>query len=317
MSLKLSFTIYMATAGYYLLAPLFNLIIKSIFGESLVPKTLLLESIPALGSLIYMIPFYILPGPEKYRYTLNYAEVTSMAPRHIVLISLLFLQLGVYAVIWNKRIRHYSQSIKSGASTGDLEFIPWLSKLIGLIILFVCSIAIVAVVRVLWPDQFGMVDQSENIILTLIPYVFIFLIFFLPEKPFPKVNTTVVKESKEKNHFGPEAITRLEQLMNSERLYLNPDLTLSDVAARLELSRHKLSALLSQGLGKSFYDFVNEYRVEEAKALMDSEMIKTFSLSGIARESGFNNYVSFYRVFKRFTRQSPSDYLKKKPSGQP
>lgn len=305
-------TVYMSSACYYLLAPLLNLIIKSFFGEDLIKRKFWIELVPALVNLIYMIPFYALPADMKHNYVLEYAQADFMAPRHMILIGGLFLQLVIYAVIWYERLRHYSQSVKSRASTGDLEFIPWLSRLIGLIVTFIFSIIIVTFVRILWPDLFSLFDQTENIVLSLIPHVFIFLLFFLPEKPFPKVSTSLPPKLKEQHDFSPEVIDRLERLMRAERLFLNPDLTLAEVAEKLGLSRHKLSALLSQGLGKSFYDFVNEYRVREAKTLMDSDMVKTFSLSGIARESGFNNYVSFYRVFKRFTHQAPSDYLKRR-----
>lgn len=104
-------------------------------------------------------------------------------------------------------------------------------------------------------------------------------------------------------------VDQLLALMQQEKLYLNPDLNLADVAERMQMTRHHVSDLMSQGVNKSFYDFVNEYRILHAKMLMKSDAIHTYSLEGVAQESGFNNYVSFYRVFKRFTGVTPSKYI--------
>jgi AraC-like DNA-binding protein len=105
----------------------------------------------------------------------------------------------------------------------------------------------------------------------------------------------------------------LEQLKNGmeiQKLYLNPTLTLSEFAKDLKLNPKIVSQQINTGLGKSFNDFVNEYRVEEVKRRLNSSDIHRFTILGIAYESGFNSKTTFNRIFKDFTGVAPRDFLK-------
>lgn len=157
-----------------------------------------------------------------------------------------------------------------------------------------------------------MLDKIENITFSFIPHTFLLLLFFLHEKSLPQIHVPIPAEPNGRKIIKSEQVDLLLDLMNTQKLYLNPDLNLADVADHMRMSRHHLSELLSQGVLKNFYDFVNEYRIEHAKDLMSSEVINAYSLSGIARESGFNNYVSFYRVFKRTVGLTPSKFMENK-----
>jgi AraC-like DNA-binding protein len=104
----------------------------------------------------------------------------------------------------------------------------------------------------------------------------------------------------------------LEQLKNGmeiQKLYLNPTLTLSEFAKELKLNPKIVSQQINAGLGKSFNDFVNEYRVEEVKRRLNSSDIDRLTILGIAFESGFNSKTTFNRIFKDFTGVAPRDFL--------
>ncbi|MEP5614184.1 MAG: helix-turn-helix domain-containing protein [Cyclobacteriaceae bacterium] len=310
-SCDLPHTIFISAVFYLLLAPFLNAIIQSLFNAHFITKSFLIELIPAFSYLILMIPFYALDGETKCNYLTNYIDINQVSSyKHALLVWITFLQTSIYAYFWYRRIRSYSSTVKSTASSGDIEFLPWISRSLSTIVLFTFCMLATWIARSLSPDHYYILDQAENVVLSFIPIVFLFLLFFLPEKPFPSLeeNSTFEGEVME---FDPTVRKQLEKLMQREKLYLHPDLNLGDLAKRMHLTRHGLSELLSRGFQKNFYDFVNEYRIVHARELMDSEMIKTFSLSGIARESGFNSYVSFYRVFKRIMQQTPSAYLNK------
>ncbi|MEP1096042.1 MAG: helix-turn-helix domain-containing protein [Cyclobacteriaceae bacterium] len=305
------FTIYISAALYLLLFPILNVIVNSMFGQEVSRSNFLIEILPALGFFIIMIPFYASSGEHKCDYLNNYIVVNSVdSYKHLVLVATLTAQTLLYSFFWKKKFHNYIQLVKSRTSSGDIEFIPWVSRLLLVIVTFTLVIILSRVGRIYSPGNYYALDQIGNVVLSLFPVVFLFLLFFLPDQPFP----SPIQESPSENRtkvFDPILKDQLLKLMEREQLYLLPDLSLSQVAEIMELSRHNLSNLLSQGFQKSFYDFVNDYRVTYAKKLMDSDMIKTFSLSGIARESGFNSYVSFYRVFKRIEKQTPSQYLRK------
>lgn len=100
----------------------------------------------------------------------------------------------------------------------------------------------------------------------------------------------------------------LSQFMEKEKPWLDPELTLSDLAAQFQLNPVQLSALVNNGIGKNFNDFVNEYRVEAIKKRLDEGASKQFSLLGIAYECGFNSKATFNRAFKKHAGVTPGEY---------
>jgi AraC-like DNA-binding protein len=108
----------------------------------------------------------------------------------------------------------------------------------------------------------------------------------------------------------PRLIKRLLDHMQEKKSYLDPELTLSQLAKDLSISRGQLSQLINDGIGDNFYDFINKYRVEQVKKLMIDPRVKHFSMLGIALEAGFKSKSTFNLIFKRFTGLTPTEYRK-------
>lgn len=102
----------------------------------------------------------------------------------------------------------------------------------------------------------------------------------------------------------------LKEKMSSEKPFLNPDLKLLELAEMLNISTHNLSQILNQNIQLSFYDFVNNYRVEEFKSLLENDPDKTQNILTLAYESGFSSKTAFYTVFKKTCGVTPTDYRK-------
>jgi len=107
-----------------------------------------------------------------------------------------------------------------------------------------------------------------------------------------------------------QILGRIKMGMDNQKLYLNPTLTLSEFAKELKLNPKMVSQQINSGLGKSFNDFVNQYRVEEVKLRLNSLDLERLTILGIAYESGFNSKTTFNRIFKDFTGVAPRDFLK-------
>lgn len=101
-------------------------------------------------------------------------------------------------------------------------------------------------------------------------------------------------------------LANLHKLMKEERMFKKSHLKLSDLASALHISTHQLSQVLNDNLGQRFTDFINTYRIEEAKMLLVEH--SELTVEAIAYEVGFNAKSSFYTTFKSHTQQTPAAF---------
>ena len=101
-------------------------------------------------------------------------------------------------------------------------------------------------------------------------------------------------------------MSQIRQMMEQEKLYLDSELKLGDVATRLNTNRNAVSACINSQLGCSFSQFIGNCRVEHSKVLMRQDpgmkMTEVWMLSGFATES------SFFRAFKAATGKTPAEW---------
>ncbi len=107
-------------------------------------------------------------------------------------------------------------------------------------------------------------------------------------------------------HFA----STLLDFMEKSKPYLNAELTIKTLADELDIPSYQLSKVLNQHFQKNFFDFVNTYRVEEAKTKLVATEYAHLTLEGIGYECGFNSKSSFYAVFKKYVNQTPAEYRK-------
>lgn len=146
------------------------------------------------------------------------------------------------------------------------------------------------------------------------------------------VNAEVIENNEENELFDPEkdeveekqkyegyqlddeiaAVYAKEaaDLMEKEKLYKNPDLTLPMLAKKLKLSANTLSYVLNGYCGQSFYSFVNSYRLEEVVAMMRDPEFDDKSVLELLYEAGFKSKSTFNPIFKKWTGKTPSEYRK-------
>lgn len=104
-------------------------------------------------------------------------------------------------------------------------------------------------------------------------------------------------------------ITLLKKAMETDKLYLDPALTVNKLAEKLNLTPRTISAVLNRELKKGFSEFVNEYRIMEVKIKMLQPENKHITIAGIAFESGFNSVATFQRTFKNAESITPKQFL--------
>lgn len=194
----------------------------------------------------------------------------------------------------------------------------WLSWVTGAgIVLWVVALA-----GYLYGRAHGQVNMMGDYFLTGFLAVFLFILAYVGfnrtkifqatdehfvydvEKEFVEVPVPE-NSSNYKNIFDG-----LLQLMESQKPYLDQQLSLQKLSIISKIPAGKLSMIINQYGQQNFYDFVNSYRVDEVKKKLQSSDMEVYSILGIAEECGFNSKASFNRVFKKIEGMTPTAYLK-------
>ncbi|MDP4269482.1 MAG: helix-turn-helix transcriptional regulator [Bacteroidota bacterium] len=147
------------------------------------------------------------------------------------------------------------------------------------------------------------------------PDIFVPIEDKLPET----IPNSIVKDKKASDLLNPQVgvspevldaiYLELQRIMINEKLFLDSEISLSSLADRLKVCTHKLSLSINARSGRNFFNYVNSFRIEEAKRLLAESDKKSFSIEDIAFMSGFNSRAAFYGAFKRQLNQTPTEYI--------
>lgn len=147
---------------------------------------------------------------------------------------------------------------------------------------------------------------SGSIIFSGLFYAF-FLFFQLKRKMITKVFTKRnIRKTRHDSRESKEFVAKLNALMKREKLYTDPFLKVAYLAEKLDSTPHDLSRLLNENLGQNFTEFINTYRVEEAKTLMLTN--QHYTIEAIGNLSGFNSKSAFYKAFKSQIGTTPAKF---------
>ena len=109
-------------------------------------------------------------------------------------------------------------------------------------------------------------------------------------------------------------VARLTRLMEEERTFLDPSLTLDKLAVMLGITPRYLSDVVNGGMGCGFYELINHYRIEEAKRRLVDPNNDHLTILGIAMDSGFSSKSQFHNVFKKRLAMTPTQFRQEKRS---
>jgi AraC-like DNA-binding protein len=229
------------------------------------------------------------------------------------------VQLLVYWVLaWTKLNRHQKniRLINSNTEAVNLNWLKYL--LIGIAFIIVTWFA-AQILEMHW-----VVDIAPALYLSGTLFTGYFLLAQKEVYPFDELVLEEIAEvikpegkpvkQRLTEEQSTQLKTQLEQLMQTEKVYLDNELSLPGLAKEMQISTHDLSYLLNDVIGISFFQFVNAYRVQEAQQLMLSEKHQHLNLLGIAYSAGFNSKTTFNTAFKKGTGLSPSEFMKDKKS---
>lgn len=229
--------------------------------------------------------------------------LTTIQWTYSVVFVLQFLHLGYFLLRNLKVARVYTKGLTNEYASIDSS-VKWLKNL-NIALLAVMIFTAVFLYILLITDIYKRhLDYVYVLPIGLLFYWISYRFMRSPLKPLDN-GTKYQGSSLNKEEF-PELITKLEQLMAADKVYLNNTIRLADLADKMGMSKHHLSQLINQQYGLSFFDFINKARVTEAKNIITQH--PEYKLIQVAYDAGFNNKTSFVNAFKKFEGLTPSSY---------
>ena len=123
-------------------------------------------------------------------------------------------------------------------------------------------------------------------------------------------NQEILQETSLTQEIQSTTLRKLEEVMAKEKAFLDPGFSLPILAKRLGISTHHLSQILNEELGQSFFDFVANYRINEAQKLLRDEGSSYIKIEEIAQMVGYNSKSAFNTSFRKITGYTPSEFKK-------
>ena len=274
--------------------------------------------------IVSFIPLFLL-GKEKHL-ELVYEKQGLAYQAFLPLITVLFCQVYFLIRTTIVLIKH-QQNIKHEFSYEKQVDLAWIKRIVlGFAVLIVLSFIAYAMVSA----NIISISTMDYSIIVVNMIIFFYIAYsgyqqkdiYNPEKADDN-NISVADKTKPVSKKGTLPLTHektnrdtvhdpifndLLELMEGEKLYLNPELTIGELANQLNIPAHHLSKLINEKMRKNFFEFVNDFRIQEFKRLVANPQHKHISILGLAMDAGFNSKASFNRIFKNSTGLTPSEF---------
>ena len=277
-----------------------------------------LHFIPTISLILLAIPFYSLSGAEKIAVIDNGGE--GYLWYIIYLNSVVFIS-GLTYSIWSLfLIRKHQKNIQNNYSNTDKKELQWLQYLsIGLgiiwfIVLFANDSSTIfsgVVIFVLFIGFFGInqmnIFQQNAVSISNI------------EVPKNEIIEKTMKLDASPKRYAKSGLTKdmaakiyssLTELMTQESLFNSNDITLTELAKRLDVHPNHLSQVINEKEEKNFYNYINSLRINEFIKLASLPESKKYTLLSLAYDCGFNSKSTFNKHFKENTGKTPTEYFK-------
>jgi AraC-like DNA-binding protein len=303
----------------FAIPPLIYLLVLSIEPNAELKKWGL-HFIPFVAYTLFFIPFYLAPNEYKlevyyyvhhlveWKTTGNYELLNKLGNFRRFQLFFWYFQMIIYLVLSFQKLLQFYQNHKSGRSRFEIKW--WFVFNVIISVLIVVTL----VVKMTYVRDFG--DHIIATFLTGIIYCSSFTELLRPtalhhpipdEKDqrdeLPKYTNSGIREEKKL-----EIQQKLQNLMNEKKLFCDSLISVGKLAKLIGEPAYVVSQVINEKMEASFYDWIAQYRVEEAKRLMNNPKTGQYTVEQIAEEVGYNSKSAFNKAFKKFTSQTPSEF---------
>lgn len=276
-----------------------------------------LHFLPFLIHLFYLMPSYLTPSAEKVEFLIQQAGTepsVGLSATGIFFVSAKSLHMLVYAALLFNVERFASQL---GIQVKRISYAKkfWINVIKYGFLGYVCTY----ILFFLLVGTIGY-NLETDFVISFAASAFIFTIGYVglskPDYLYEAHNGFKYEGSSLEESKADRYLEKLLLYMEDEKPYMDGDLKLEELADRLNIPRHHLSQIINERLGKNYFEFINTYRVREAKRILSDPERSGDIILRIALESGFNNKTTFNSAFKSEVGTTPSQYRKKKLNGK-
>lgn len=279
-------------------------------------KKHLIHFVPGLVYLLLLSPFLLMSGSAKAELIIN-NDIPQWFHTMQIAFNLVIIAQGIlYTIISLRKLHHFQYFRRSRMTGAQMDSIKWLRLFLLLnILLWVVGTmgAFLEILNVkIGIDLFGLFYLGLTV-LTLVLGVFTIRKpeFFSEEEDLIKYSFSMQKiennKGKEDNSINDYDL--LMDYIKNEKPYLKTDLKMQDLVGATGLSYKRISEIFNTEVNKSFFDIINDYRLQTAIQLMKEGFHKTHTLPHLAELAGFNSKATFNRNFKKHTGQTPTEYI--------
>ncbi len=294
-----------------LFGPLIYVYTLSIVDQSFILAKKWAHFIPFIICLLGLLIFYFLEK-APIAYALETISKANLPKGAIIFVVIGYLHGGIYLWLSKHVLTLCGKAMKEYHSNLAKINLDWLLFIINSFI----GLWFLGVLLTIVPYT-SYRPYVNGILFGFIVFLFYFInraIFkalksseLLSGNPFPTLSKKKYSGSTlsmdKQNAFKEALVFQME----TKKRYLNPDLTLNDLAKILDLPPKELSQIVNQSFGKHFFDFVNSYRIDEAKKLLQDPQ-NTMTIQEVMYSVGFSSKSSFNTIFKKKTNQTPSQF---------
>lgn len=227
--------------------------------------------------------------------------------------GLIYMHFFLYLILSYRTLEKYREIIRNKFSQIDQINLEWLSLMIK-------TFAILGLIS--FVHNFVALARMESVFMVTLIILLFFIFYFVikvilkalrqPEI-FAGINQkeTAKYQGSNLTQDQVEAIKeRLLILMGTEKPYMNPEVNLAELSENLSVSSKHLSQVINQSFGKSFFDFINSFRIQEAQQIFGESRDAKLTVLEVMFEVGFNSKSSFNTAFKKETGQTPTQFRK-------
>ncbi|WP_224490708.1 helix-turn-helix domain-containing protein [Robertkochia flava] len=323
---------YLQHPNLYLLIPSLGLLLYPAF-YYYIKSTAFIGTRLKWIDLIHLAPFVIIWVILLAEYYLQPVEVKLQIMTHRGempwFISMIYYALRIqgliYMVLSVRVILRFRAIVREHYSTKNKRNYTWLLQLTIVFVYYGLSTLIFNI------NRFGVQMLPGEITYYISASVSLIFIIWIIYKALSQpylfngvdANIKLLKEylaEKKKNHeFEVKAEdtdqdlalrSKLDTYMATEEVFLDPSLTIFELAKGIGLTSAELSLFLNKNLGKNFFEFINEYRIERAKKILEDPDKKQLTILEILYAIGFNSKSSFNTAFKKHVGKTPTEYRK-------